>query len=198
MSLDGAARFDDSIKTYSAFLERFRSMYLKNLFRRKTRTFLTVFGIAIGVAAIIALGALAEGLEAGYRSILTGNKADLVLSQPDSFDVAYSSIEESVGDQLASAPEVKEISGMLQGFSQVENEPIFFIFGYPEESFLLERFEITSGEGLESRQTQRAQGRPILLGSAAAEVLDKKVGELLASHRKCLPGNRYLPDRRCF
>lgn len=154
-------------------------MYLKNLLRRKTRTFLTVFGIAIGVAAIIALGALAEGLEAGYQSILTGNKADLVLSQPDSFDVAYSSIEESVGDQLASAPEVKEISGMLQGFSQVENEPIFFIFGYPEESFLLERFEITSGEGLESRQTQKAQGRPILLGSAAAEVLDKKVGDSL-------------------
>ncbi|HSQ28076.1 MAG TPA: FtsX-like permease family protein [Anaerolineales bacterium] len=154
-------------------------MYLKNLLRRKTRTFLTVIGIAIGVAAIIALGALAEGLEAGYRSILTGNKADLVLSQPDSFDIAYSSIEETVGDQLASAPEVKEISGMLQGFSQVENEPIFFIFGYPEDSFLLERFEISSGEGLGSRQTQRAQGRPILLGSAAAEVLDKKVGDSL-------------------
>lgn len=154
-------------------------MFIKNLLRRKTRTLLTVIGIAIGVAAIIALGALAEGLEAGYSSILTGNKADLVLSQPDSFDIAYSSIEESVGDQLASAPEVKEISGMLQGFSQVENEPIFFIFGYPEDSFLLERFEIISGEDLRSRQTQRIQGRPILLGSAAAEVLNKKVGDSL-------------------
>ena len=39
-------------------------MIWKNLFRRKGRTFLTLAGIALGVAAIIALGALAQGLRA--------------------------------------------------------------------------------------------------------------------------------------
>ena len=34
-------------------------MVFKNLFRRKGRTILTLLGIAIGVAAIIALGAMA-------------------------------------------------------------------------------------------------------------------------------------------
>jgi len=37
-------------------------MILKNLLRRKGRTFLTVFGIAVGVAAIVALGVLADGV----------------------------------------------------------------------------------------------------------------------------------------
>lgn len=154
-------------------------MFVKNLLRRKTRTLLTVIGIAIGVAAIIALGALAEGLKEGYSSILTGNKADLVLSQPNSFDIAYSSIDESIGVQLAQAPEVADISGMLQGFSQVENEPIFFIFGYPVDSFLLERFEIVAGENLNAYQSRRTQGTPILLGSAAAEIMNKKTGDSL-------------------
>ena len=36
-------------------------MIFKNLLRRKTRTLLTVIGIAIRVAAVVALGALAEG-----------------------------------------------------------------------------------------------------------------------------------------
>ena len=48
-------------------------MFLKNLLRRKTRTALTVLGISIGVAAIIGLGALANGLQAGYSSMLSGS-----------------------------------------------------------------------------------------------------------------------------
>ena len=55
-------------------------MIFKNLFRQKGRTFLTIFGISIGVAAIVGLGALADGLKAGYDSILSGSKADLILA----------------------------------------------------------------------------------------------------------------------
>ena len=45
-------------------------MVLKNLFRRKGRTLLTLTGIAIGVAAIIALGAMAEGMRPAGRGDL--------------------------------------------------------------------------------------------------------------------------------
>jgi len=58
-------------------------MILKNLLRRKTRTLLTLVGIAIGIAAIVALGALAEGLAANYTSLLSGSEADLILSQSE-------------------------------------------------------------------------------------------------------------------
>lgn len=154
-------------------------MFIKNLFRRKIRTALTIFGIAIGVAAIISLGALANGLDAGYNAMLKGSKADLVLSQPNTMDIAYSAIDEEVGKQLAAAPEVSEISGMLQGFATTEGEPIFFVFGYPEDSFALGRFQIIDGSSLDSRDAGRSRGKPILLGSAAAEVLDKSVGDSL-------------------
>ena len=102
-------------------------MFIKNLLRRKIRTLLTVLGIGIGVAAIVALGAMADGLGKGYNSMLTGSKADLVLSQPNTYDISYSAVDEEIGAQLLAAPEVSEVSGMLQGFVQAEGEPFFFI-----------------------------------------------------------------------
>jgi ABC-type antimicrobial peptide transport system permease subunit len=152
-------------------------MIIKNLTRRKTRTLLTVIGIAIGVAAIIGLGAMADGLQVGYSSMLTGSKADLVLSQPNSIDISFSSLDEELGDELKGMPEVSAVSGMLQGWTQTEGEPFFFVFGYPEDSFVLERFQIIEGDALNSRAAHTARGKPVLLGSAAAEVLDKGPGD---------------------
>ncbi len=154
-------------------------MFVKNLLRRKIRTLLTVVGIAIGVAAIIGLGALADGMEAGYSSMLQGTRADLVLSQPDAMDISYSNIDEAIGKQLEQAPEVSEVSAMIQGFAAVEGEPFFFVFGYPQDSFVLKRFQIVEGVGLNTREAQQAHGKPIIIGSATAEVMDKEVGDTL-------------------
>lgn len=154
-------------------------MIFKNLLRRKGRTLLTVLGISIGVAAIISLGALAEGLKSGYDSMLSGSKSDLVLSQPDAFDISFSSVDESVGEQLTAMPEVAAVSGMLEGFTQTEETPFFFVFGYPVDSYILSRFQITEGVALDSREAQREHGKALILGSAAAESLNKKAGDTL-------------------
>ena len=151
----------------------------KNLLRRKTRTFLTVLGISVGVAAIIGLGAMAEGLDTGYDAMISGSNADLVLSQPDAMDIAYSSVDETVGAELEEMPEVDEVSGMMQGFVQAEASPVFFIFGYPEDSFILDRFRIIRGSRLYDRTAQQMKGKPLILGSAAAESFNKDVGDAL-------------------
>jgi ABC-type lipoprotein release transport system permease subunit len=154
-------------------------MFLKNLFRRKIRTLLTVLGIAIGVAAIIGLGALADGLQSGYGSMLKGTKADLILSQPDAFDLSYSTVDEAIGQELLYAPEVSAISGMIQGFIQAESNPYFFVFGHTPGSFAMERYHIIKGLGLGERLSPSLRGKPVLLGSAAAEVMKKKIGDSL-------------------
>ncbi|MGD2159320.1 MAG: ABC transporter permease [Anaerolineales bacterium] len=154
-------------------------MIFKNLLRRKGRTFLTVLSIAVGVAAIVGLGALANGLQAGYDSFITGSKADLVLSQPDAYDVSTSTVDESIGPELSAMSEVKAVSGMLQGFVQAEEIPFFFVYGYPEDSFVLDRFQLIAGVPLGDREAQQARGRPLLLGASAAEILDKKPGDTM-------------------
>ena len=73
-------------------------LILTNLFRRRGRTLLTMLAISVGVAAIIILGALAEGLQSGYDSLLTNSRADLILSQPDTLDISLGAVDEEVGE----------------------------------------------------------------------------------------------------
>ena len=154
-------------------------MILKNLLRRKARTALTILGIAIGVAAIIALGVLTDMLENGYTSMMAGSNADLLLSQPGSFSISYSAIDENIGRQLAFFPEVKAVSSMIEGLVQTEENPFFFVFGYPQGSFLLERFQIIQGEGLLNPSPEAGRGKPLVIGNSAAEAFNKSIGDTL-------------------
>jgi ABC-type antimicrobial peptide transport system permease subunit len=152
-------------------------MIFKNLFRQKGRTILTVISIGIGVAAIVGLGALADGLQAGYDSILTGSKADLILSQPDAVDLTTTSVDENIAADLVAMSEITSVSGMLQGLVPTDNNPYFFVYGYPEDSFVLSRFNVIAGGGLDSRGAKQSHGNPLLLGTSAAEVMHKEVGD---------------------
>ena len=152
-------------------------MLFKNLFRRKGRTFLTLAGIAIGVAAIITLGAMAEGMREGYNSMARGSQADLVLSQADAMDVTLSGIDEEVGQILQSWPEVIDVDGMLMGNVQTEGSAYFYIFGYDPQGFAIDHFRIVEGQSL--AEARRVRGKPLLLGRGAAQNLDKEVGDTL-------------------
>jgi len=154
-------------------------MVFKNLSRRKVRTLLTMFGISIGVAAIVALGALANGLEQGYNSIITGSSADFILGQQDAIDLSTGTVPDNIENELAAMPEVSAVSGILQGFVQAESVPYFFVYGYPKDSFVLERFRILEGVALDSAELHKIRGKPVLLGASAAETMDKHVGDTL-------------------
>ncbi|MCC6905136.1 MAG: ABC transporter permease [Anaerolineae bacterium] len=154
-------------------------MILKNLLRRKGRTFLTVLGIAVGVAAIITLGTLADGIEGGYSTVITGSKADLAVSDPNAFDLTMSSVEERIGDELRAMPEVEDVTSVLHGIVRAEDLPYFFVYAYAPDSFILERFSINEGVSLDSPEAREAHGKPLLLGSAAAESLHRDVGDSL-------------------
>ena len=55
---------------------KFRSLIWKNISRNKSRSFLAIFGIAIGVATVIGLGLLTDGLSASTQNALTAGAAD--------------------------------------------------------------------------------------------------------------------------
>ncbi|MEJ2750478.1 MAG: hypothetical protein P8183_21605, partial [Anaerolineae bacterium] len=88
-------------------------MIWKNIRRRQGRTILTIASIAIGVAAMVALGALAAGMATGYQSMAGGSQADFVLGQADAYDLKLSGVDERIGAELRTMPEVKEVSGMI-------------------------------------------------------------------------------------
>lgn len=153
-------------------------MVIKNLFGRKTRTLLTLVGIAIGVASVIALGALGEGFIQGYSAISGGSDADILVLQKDALDIMFSGVDQVVGDTLATLSGVKEVAEMIYTFAATDEAPYFIVYGYNPDSFAIHHFKIIEGDTLSNRYNQR-DGKPVILGRVAAESLNKHVGESL-------------------
>jgi putative ABC transport system permease protein len=151
-------------------------MILKSLLRRKTRTLLTVIGVAIGVAAIVALGVMAAGFAEGYGAMGGGSGADLLVMQADSIDIAFSAVDEQVGQTLAGFSGVDEVTGMIYTFAAAEDIPYFIVFGYDPDGFAIAHFKIKEGEGLSERAARQA-GHPLILGRTVADDLKKGVGD---------------------
>jgi ABC-type lipoprotein release transport system permease subunit len=152
-------------------------MIFKSLFRRKGRTFLTLLGIAIGVAAIVALGAVAQGLKAGFVSMTQGSQADLVLSQTEALTVLMSSIEDSVTDEIRAWLEVTELDGVLFGNAILDRSSYLFFFGHDPQGFSIAHYRIVEGQALADARGVR--GKPIILGRQAAQNMEKQVGDVL-------------------
>jgi ABC-type antimicrobial peptide transport system permease subunit len=151
-------------------------MVLKSLLRRKTRTLLTVLGVSIGVAAIVALGAMADGFVEGYSAIGGGSGADLLVMQSDAVDVAFSAVDEQVGKTLAGLSGVKEVDSMIYTFAATELMPYFIVYGYDPGGFAVEHFKIVEGAPLSASSSVRG-GSPLILGKMAADDLEKGVGD---------------------
>jgi len=152
-------------------------MVFKNLFRRKGRTILTLLGISIGVAAIVALGAVARGMKAGLTAMTRGSEADLILTQSGAMSVLMSSVDEAVADELRAWPEAADVDGVLFGNALIENSSYLFLLGYEPEGFSIAHFRIIEGQGL--AEARGVRGKPLILGNRAAQSLDKQVGDTL-------------------
>ncbi len=147
-------------------------MILKNLWHRKTRTLLTVLGIAIGVAAVVALGAIASNIGQNYGSMLTNPNADITVMQKDAIDISFSWIDGSLGDRLRGVPDVEVVDPVLVAWASSEDLRFFFAFGYEPTSLAVRHYKIIEGKP--------ASGpRQIALGRQAAEDLKKGVGDVL-------------------
>jgi ABC-type antimicrobial peptide transport system permease subunit len=147
-------------------------MTLRNLWRRRTRTAMTVLGIGVGIAAIVALGGIMDGFGAGFNALAMGSEIDLMAIEADASDMGYSTIDERVGGRLSALPEVQAVSGVGFAFASAEEMMIFFLMGYNPREFAVRHFKIVEGQPL-------ATNRQMILGRKAAETLNLEVGETL-------------------
>ncbi|MCK4451822.1 MAG: ABC transporter permease, partial [Anaerolineae bacterium] len=132
------------------------------------RTALTVVGVAVGVTAIIAIGAWVEGINASLSALAT--EADLMVLEADIADMQLSAIEERVGAWIAALPQVAHVSGCVNGLVALEGMPVFSVRGYHPAGYAMRHFKVAEGEGLGS-------GRQILLGRRPADILGKGIGD---------------------
>jgi ABC-type antimicrobial peptide transport system permease subunit len=145
-------------------------MIFRNLLRRKTRTLLTVIGIGIGVAAVVALGAMAEGFINAYTTVLSSSGADVIVTQSDAADIILSAVDDTVATQLAVIPGVKQVSGVIVSMVTTPQVPYFMVYGLEPNTFGMAHYQVVQGQPIRrERQT--------LVGKIAAENFNKTVGD---------------------
>jgi len=147
-------------------------MILRNLLRRRTRTLLTLVGVSLGVAAIVSLVAVADGLIGGYAALWSGAGVDLTVAQAEALDPSTSVVDQSLGEELLKVAGVKAVAGMIYGEATTDQIPYLLVFGHEPEGFAIEHFKIVEGEGLTSRSR-----REIIIGKLASDTLNRGVGD---------------------
>jgi ABC-type antimicrobial peptide transport system permease subunit len=144
---------------------------LRNLLRRGTRSLLTIVGIAVGVASVVALGAMANGFVSNYGNAL-GLNNDLLVTQANAYDVVYSSLDETLGDRIAAIADVRNVDPGVFSWIAFEGMPYFLVYGYDPDSVAMEHYRIVEGKQV------MAPGQ-IALGRRGADALKNKVDDTL-------------------
>lgn len=145
-------------------------MIIRNLIRRRARTLLTLIGIAIGVAAVVSLGAMAEGMVQNYSDLFGGSGADLVVMQKGAIEASLSSLDEGLGERIAALPDVESVDPGVMAYVSTEGLPFLLLLGYEPQSRAMAHFRIVEGEPVRSP-------RQIVLGRRAVESLHKRIGD---------------------
>jgi len=147
-------------------------MVLKNLSRRKVRTLLTVVGIAIGIAVVVALLLLADGLTDQISNLMTGGGAEVTLMQSGIADMSFSALDEELGAALADMPDVQWASGFLIQIGPVGQKRFFVTLGMDPDAETIRHFRIVAGA------MPKEQGE-MLLGRMAADFFHKGPGDVM-------------------
>jgi putative ABC transport system permease protein len=140
-----------------------------NLRRRKARTFLTAAGVAVGVAAVVALLALSAGLNNSAAQFVHLGGADLGLFQRDAGDPTSSVLPLNLLPRLRAQPEVAQAAPLQLLVDAVRGSSGAIVVGFEPGSFPARQLVITSGQGMTPRRAL--------------------VGDLLASQLHLRPGS---------
>ncbi|MGC8640874.1 MAG: ABC transporter permease [Isosphaeraceae bacterium] len=155
---------------------RFVTLIFRNLLRRRTRTILTVIGLAVAIAAVLDLVGIAWNFERSFMTVFVGKGIDLVVVRGGISNQLSSTLDQKLGDRLRSIKGVSQVAASLMDTVGFESANIAsaLINGWESGSLLFRGSRI-----LEGRVFQPGEGNVALLGRVLALNLGKQVGDEL-------------------
>jgi len=144
-------------------------MTVRSLLRRRTRTALTLLSIGVSIAAIVALGGVAQGMLGAFNVMMRDSQTDLFAAEAD-IDMDFSAIDQQVGTRLAGRPDIDAVSGMFWTGVSTSEMPMLIVYGYYPYELAIRRYRIVEGQPLTGR-------RQVIVGRMVAEQIGLKVGD---------------------
>ena len=150
---------------------------LKTLLRRKMRTALTVVGVSIGVAGVVALVSVSRGLRGELDQFFAVQDAHLVVTRKGAADPFISYLPDTLLRSLARHDAVASAHPFLFGATQIPDQPMLLTFGVDAGSPFLANLTVVEGDELSAAG---APENPLLLGARGAQVYGLAVGDTFA------------------
>jgi putative ABC transport system permease protein len=154
----------------------FATFILKNISRRRTRSILTILGLAVAVGSMVALLGVTASAEKSAIGAFETRRIDLVVQQAGRSSGLNSDFREYFVEQAKKLPLVEGVSAAVVNLVDVTREggytdPIM-ILGWRPDNFGYEDHQLLAG-----RKLQEGDRRKTMLGSTTAENLKKGVGD---------------------
>jgi len=160
---------------------RFTTLLVKNLLRRKARTLLTAFGVAIAVGATVSLLGISDGFERSMALSLELRGTDIIVTASNVLDQLSSDLDQSYEKRILEVPGVAQVApGLLEivSYSAESTDLSLLLQGWVPGSFLFEDLEIVEGRLLAADDRRKA-----MIGATLAENIDKGAGDTLVLQR---------------
>jgi putative ABC transport system permease protein len=155
----------------------FYTFVLRNIFRRKVRSGLTLVGVAVAVGAVVALVGISDGFESSFLQLYQERNVDLLVSRKGLMDRLTSGLDERVGEKIGGLPHVKAVGAGLIDMVSLEKLGVIGVMvqGLPIGHFVFEQMKIIEGRNLTA-----ADQKGVLVGKILAHNLHKTVGDTLS------------------
>ena len=151
----------------------FFTVVTRGLMRRPVRTGLTIVGIAVGIAAVVALVGMSRGFETSWQTGMKSRGTDIVVSNMGR-GLTPKPFSATVVERITPLPHVAETCALLVDLISVEKADMMIVSARQWGGFSWKNLKLVSGR-LPNDDAERA----VVLGKTAAEVLEKKVGDTL-------------------
>lgn len=166
------------------------TLVLKNLGRRPARTGLTVAGVAMGVALIVALLSITAGVRRAAGDLIHVGRSDFGLFQKGASDLTRSLLPETLTTRIRSHPGVRDAASIFLRVGPAAGQQAFLVFGLKPGEFPAQRLVLVEG--------RRARDGEAMLGDSGARTTKLGVGERFRIAGRSFPivgiyhsGNRY-------
>jgi putative ABC transport system permease protein len=151
----------------------------KNLLRRRMRTLLSLLGVAIGIAAIIAFNAIGKGFREGINRYFRDTGAQMIVVNGVMKDPAFSRVKKDEQDFIRALPYVEHLSRANFAVASTKGVPgagglaMLVVFGRTWGDRLMDKYRRELDGVLPAADDE------VLMGSIGAESMKKKLGDTL-------------------
>ena len=154
----------------------FLKLIFKNPFRNKSRTFLAIIGIGIGIATIIGLGAITAGLVTNVEDALHAGGADFSILNKESdptTNTGTTTLEEEWINKIQNISGVKKVEGVCLEQIPLENKFTTLLGVNIGNDFNLSSISMKVTEG----KMIKNASKEVLFGKVALEMFNKNIGD---------------------